>query len=116
MKKATSQLSSGKAPGADSLPAGIYRAGGTMLMQQLTGLFNQIWNEKTVPQKLKDATIVHLYKRKGNRQSCDNHRGMFLLSIAGMILARVLLNRLIEHLEQDLLPESQCGFRAGRGS
>lgn len=31
-------------------------------------------------------------------------------------MARVLLNRLIAHLEQGLLPESQCGFRKGRGT
>ena len=38
-------------------------------------------------------------------------------SIAGKILARVLLNRLNEHLEQSrLLPESQCGFRKDRGT
>ena len=60
--------------------------------------------------------IVHIYKKKGNRQSCDNHRGISLLSIAGKILARVLLNRLLDHLEQGHLPESQCGFRSGRGT
>ena len=38
------------------------------------------------------------------------------MSIAGKILARVLLNRLINHLEQGQLPESQCGFREGRGT
>ena len=39
------------------------------------------------------------------------------MSIAGKILARVLLNRLNEHLEQPgLLPESQCGFRKDRGT
>ncbi len=53
--------------------------------------------------KKKDASIVHLYKYKGNRQMCDNHRGISLLCI--------LLNRLTVHLEQGLLPESQCGFR-----
>ena len=48
---------------------------------------------------------------------CDNHRGISLLSIAGKVLARVLLNRLNEHLEQSgLLPESQCGFRKDRGT
>ena len=35
---------------------------------------------------------------------------------AGKILARVLLNRLLDHLKSGLLPESQCGFRAGRGT
>ena len=69
-----------------------------------------------VPQDFKDASIIHLYKRKGNRQSCDNHRGISLLSIAGKILARILLNRLTNHLEQGLLPESQCGFRQNRGT
>lgn len=61
-------------------------------------------------------SFLHLYKRKGNRQVCDNHRGISLLSIAGKTLARVLLNRLVTHLELGLLPESQCGFRKGRGT
>ncbi|XP_039386731.1 uncharacterized protein LOC120401127, partial [Mauremys reevesii] len=55
-------------------------------------------------------------KRKGNRKVFDNHRGISLLSSAGKILARVLLNRLIGHLEQGLLPETQCGFRKERGT
>ena len=39
------------------------------------------------------------------------------MSVAGKILARVLLNRLNEHLERSgLLPESQCGFRKNRGT
>ena len=63
------------------------------------------------------ATFIHLFKRKGNPQVCDNHRGISLLSIAGKNLAKVLLNRLNEHLEQSgLLPESQCGFRKDRGT
>ena len=55
--------------------------------------------------------------QKGNPQLCDNHHGISLLSIAGKVLARVLLNRLNEHLEQSgLLPESQCEFRKDRGT
>ena len=79
-------------------------------------LFQLIWQHEVVPQDFKDASIIHLYKRKGNRQVCDNHRSISLLSIAGKTLARVLLNRLIVHLEQGLLPESQCGFRKERGT
>ena len=116
VKKAVKRLSSGKAPGADSIPAEIYASGGPIMIRKLTELFQSMWNQEQVPQELKDASIVHLYKRKGNRQSCDNHRGISLLSIAGKILARVLLNRLIDHLEDGLLPESQCGFRQGRST
>ena len=31
-------------------------------------------------------------------------------------MATVLLNRTVVHLEQGRLPESQCGFRCGRGT
>ncbi|BHF66147.1 hypothetical protein SprV_0200916100 [Sparganum proliferum] len=85
-------------------------------MDHLTALFQEMWRQGEVPQDFKDATIVHLYKRKGNRQVFDNHRGISLLNIAGKIFARILLNRLSNHLEQGLLPESQCGFRRHRGT
>ena len=77
-------------------------------------MFRSHWEKETLPQAFKDATIAHIYKTKENKRTCDNHRGISLLSIAGKILARVFLNRLLKHLEQDHLPESQCGFRTGR--
>nr|VZI06837.1 unnamed protein product [Spirometra erinaceieuropaei] len=38
------------------------------------------------------------------------------MNIAGKIFARILLNRMNNHLEQGILPESQCGFRRHRGT
>lgn len=116
VEKAIHQLSCGKAPGSDSIPAEVFRVGGQALIRRLTQLYQLMWKEEQLPQQFKDATVVHIYKRKGNRQSCDNHRGISNLSISGKIFARILLNRLLSHLEQDLLPESQCGFRAGCGT
>ena len=84
-----------------------------MLLQKLTYIFCRMWDEEVIPPQLKDASIIRLYK-KGNRQLCDNYRGISLVAIAGKILARELLNRLIVHSEHGLLPESQCGFRGGR--
>nr|VZI51647.1 unnamed protein product [Spirometra erinaceieuropaei] len=114
--RAVQQLSNGKAPGSDAIPAEVYKHGGPQLMDHLTALFQEMWHQSEVPQDFKDATIVHLYKRKGNRQICDNHRGISLLNIAGKIFARILLNHLNNHLEQGLLPESQCGFHRHRGT
>ena len=71
-----------------------------------------MWDEEVIPQQLKDASIIRLYKM-GNRQLCDNYRGISLLTIAGKLLARVRLNRPIVHLEQGLLPERQCVLRSG---
>ena len=116
-RKAVQQLSSGKAPGADAIPAEVYKAGGLPMAEKLTELFHCMWRKEAIPQEFKDASIIHLYKRKGNPQVCDNHRGISLLSIAGKILAKILLNRLNVHLDQTgLIPESQCGFRKDRGT
>ena len=116
IQKAIRLLSSDKAPGSDSITAEIYKEGSRALIEELHHLFQVVWQHKTLPQDFKYASIIHLYKRKDNRQACDNHRGISLLLVAGNALARVLLNRLIEHLEQGLLPVSQCGFRKDRGT
>ena len=79
VRKAISQLSDGKAPGRDCIPAEIYKCGGDALVERLTELFKLIWEKQVLPQDFKDASIVHLYKKKGNRQACDNHRGYPLL-------------------------------------
>ena len=111
------QLNSGKAPGEDGIPPDVYIHGGTSVAEQLLTLFTKIWENGVVPQDLKNATIVHLSKNKGDRMSCDNHRGISLLCIAGKIFARLLLNRLYKHIDDiGVVPESQCGFRSGRGT
>ena len=86
-------------------------------MAEKLSCFNACGGRKLSPQDFKDASLIHLYKRRGNPQVCDNHRGISLLSIAGKILAKILLNRLNAHLDQaGLIPESQCGFRKDRGT
>ena len=68
-------------------------------------------------QEFRDASIVHIYKNKGDRSCCDNHRGISLLCIAGKILARLILNRLSKHIANiGLIPESQCGFVPGKST
>nr|VZI33627.1 unnamed protein product [Spirometra erinaceieuropaei] len=108
------QLYNGKAPGSDTIPAEIYKHGAPQPMDHLTALSQEMWCQGEVPQDFMDTTIVHLYKREGNRQIGDNHRGISPLNIAGKIFARILLNRLNNNLEQGLLPESHCGFRRHR--
>ncbi|VDL91858.1 unnamed protein product [Schistocephalus solidus] len=85
-------------------------------MTEITTLFVEVCRQGQFPQESKDATIVHLDKRQGNRQLCDNHRGISLLNVIGKIFVRILLNRLNGHLEPGLLPESQYGFRRHRGT
>ena len=47
---------------------------------------------------------------------CGNSRGISLLSVPGKVLAGVMLRRLLTHIVDIVMPESQCGFRRGRGT
>jgi hypothetical protein len=115
--RAIKQMSSGKSPGEDSTSSEIYKEGGKQVVRRLSGLFLKISDTESVTQDFKDASIVHIFKRKGDRARCDDHHGISLLSIAGKIFARVILNRLSAHVNlHEVLPESQYGFRAGRGT
>ena len=88
-RKAVQQLSSGKAPRADAIPADVCKAGGLPMAWKLIELFHCMWRKEAIPQEFKDASIIHLvYKWKGNPQVCDNHRSISLLCIAGKILAK----------------------------
>ena len=112
---AIKQLQTGKAPGPDGIPAEVFKAGSETLITHLTRMFQVFWANGQLPRDLRDANIIHLYKNKGDRTSCDNHHGISLLSIAGKILARIMLNRITKHILDDV-SESQCGFRMQRGT
>ncbi|VDL99272.1 unnamed protein product [Schistocephalus solidus] len=86
--RAVQQISSGKAPGSEAITQEFLKHGGPRLMAELTTLFQEVWSQGQVPQDFKNVTIVHHYKRKSNRQLCDNHRGISLLNIARKIFAR----------------------------
>ena len=114
--QAIKKLTRGKTASSDAIATEIYKHGGINLTKRLVLLFTIMWDSRSVTQDFKDASLVHIYKRKGDRAICDNHRGISLLCIASKILARIMLNRLAHHIADNVLPESQCGFRAGRGT
>ena len=65
---------------------------------------------------MKDAKLISIYKKKGDRAICGNSRGIALLSVAGKVLAKVMLIRINKHIVDSTCPESQCGFRRNRGT
>ena len=65
-----------------------------------------------MPKDFCNVLISTLYNNKGSKSNCGNYRGISLLSKAGTIFTRILLNRLIMETERGL-PEVQCGFRPG---
>ena len=110
IKKATMQLKMGNSPDIDGILAEVCHLGREAMLDKLQNLFTNCWEKGTLPQDLRDAVIVSLYKNKGEKTDCSNYQGITLLSIAGKILAHVSLNNLILTIAQENMPESQCGF------
>ena len=64
MRKSMHYMSSGKAPGAVTIPVEIHKAGRLPMTEKLTLLFYCMWRKEIISQEFKDESIIHLYKRK----------------------------------------------------
>ena len=115
LSEAIREISSGKAPGLDGIPAEIFKCGGSKLLDTLHQLLCKCWELGSVPRDMRDSSINNLYKNKGDRSDRNNYRGISLLCIAGKLFARVALHRL-RKLADRVYPESQCGFRPNRST
>ena len=111
---ATMSLKNGKATGPDGIPAELLKHGGPDLAQRLHNFIQSIWTEEQAPADLKDALIVAIHK-KGDKADCGNYRGISLLSVVGKLFAKIISNRLT-HIAEDVLPDTQCGFRPASGT
>ena len=98
VRRALKNMKCNKASGGDGIPAEVYKHGGTTLVRHLHRIFMKIWKNEEVPQEETDASIV---TKEGSCTECGNYRGISLLSVAGKILAKVLLNRL-QHLSESI--------------
>ena len=115
LSKAIDSLAAGKAPGSDGIPPDLVKHCKTTLLLPLHEVLCQCWQEGAVPQVMRDAKIITLYKNKGEQNDCNNYRGISLLGIVGKVFARVILVRL-QKLAERVYPESQSGFRAERST
>ena len=109
IKAALDSLTSSKAPGKDNIPVEVLKCCKEFITTELYEVFRLCWRKGGVPQDMKDANIVTLYKNKGDRGDFNNYCLISLLSIVGKLLACDVLKRL-QVLADRVYPESQCGF------
>ena len=57
--------------------------------------------------------VVPIFRREDQKE-CPNYRGIILLSLSGKFFARIIERRCCDIIDSQV-PETQCGFRAGRG-
>ena len=113
LSKVIDSSAKGKAPGSNSIPPDLIKYCKTTLLHPLHKVLCQCWREGAVPQDMRDAKIITLYKNKGERSDCNNYRGISILSIIGKVYAQVLLIHL-QRLAECIYPESQHGFQTER--
>ena len=110
---AMSMMKKRKAGGKSGILSELITYGGPELWDRILKLMEQMWMNGQVVADWKDAVIIPIPK-KGDLKCCDNWRGISLLDVVGKLFARILKERL-EKIADRVLPESQCGFRKGRG-
>lgn len=65
-------MKNNKASGKDGIPSEVFKSLTPELVDNLDRLFNLIWENGKVRQDFKDAILINLYKKKGNRSECGN--------------------------------------------
>ena len=113
LSHALGHLKGGKAGGKTRILPELLKCGGTEMQNRLLLLIQDIWRQGSVVEDWRDAVVVQIPK-KGDLRLCDNRWGISLLDVIGKVLARILQERL-QAVGKLTLPESQCGFRKGRG-
>jgi hypothetical protein len=115
VRKAINQMKSRKAPGTDEVTIDILKAGGEPVIRWLFNLFTDVWKNEQMVKEWSVATLIKLYKNKGDKKICDNYRGIALLNTTSKIFSRIILNR-IQDLVDHQLHEIQSGFRPNRST
>ena len=107
------RMKRGKAGGQTGILHELLIAGGEQLITRMLKEMEGVWREGEVVEDWKHAEVVPIPNR-GDLQLCDNWRGISLLDVVGKVFARILQERL-QVVAEKILPESECGFRKGRG-
>ena len=107
------QLKGDKAPGICGIHAELLKANGNAVLMWLHAVLCFFSNQGIISTNWKRGLVVHLWKGKGDRQDCNNYRGVMLLSLTGKVFSRIILDRVCHHLLKHQCPE-QLGFTQKR--
>ena len=111
---AISEISASSAPGPDGIQASFWKKCAIELAVPLQMLFIQSLESGIIPECLKRAAIVPIFK-SGDKSLPSNYRPISLTPILMKIFERVIRKQVTQFLtERGYLNSSQHGFREGR--
>ena len=105
--------SANKAPGPDCLLNELFKHIQNDCSDFMLHAFNAIFDNHEFPITWSHSNIVPIYK-KGDINSCDNYRPIWLTSLFSKLYTNILNKRLKEFtFLNNIIPEEQAGFREG---
>ena len=111
VKNEIDKLDMNKAPGFDGITPNIIKHVASYIVKPLTDIYNKSFLHGIVPDKLKIAKVIPLYKRK-ERIYPGNYRPISVLSIFNKLMEKLMFHRLYNFLTKfDVLFQHQFGFR-----
>ena len=104
-------LKSSTSEGFDNISMKIIKTTVHHVAMPLAHIFNQSFLTGTVPDNMKIAKIVPIFK-SANKKMLNNYRPISILPAFSKLLEKLVCNRLVNFLEtHDLLYKHQYGFR-----
>ena len=109
-------LNTSKSSGPYSIPTKLSKMLKNTISVPLTYIINCSFSTGIMPEKLKIARVIPIYK-KGLRDDISNYHPISLLSVFNKIIETIMYNRLVKFLEENkLLFSKQFGFRSSHSS
>ena len=98
---------SGTAPGYDSISMNVVKESFNLICAPLTYIINLSLNSGVVPQEMKIAQVIPLFK-SGDKSLFTNYKPVSVLPVFSKFLERIVYNRLINFLKKyDILSRNQ---------
>lgn len=108
LQSINTNLKNRKAADIESWRYEYIKYAGKDLQESLIRMINEVMEVKQIPIQWKDMKIKSIYKKKGQRQSMKNQRGLFLTNVISKVVERLIYNRK-QTIIRNGVSEYQCG-------
>ena len=111
---ALGSITMNKTRGGDGIPVELFPVLKDDALKVLHSICQQIWKTQQWPQNGKRSVFIPIPK-KGNAKECSNYCTTTFISHASKVMLKILQARFQQYVNHEL-PNTQAGFRKGRGT
>ena len=114
--KIIAKFNQNKSPGHDDIGNMIVKKVATEISKPLSTIFNCSLKTGVVPEQLKIAKVIPIYKKE-DVEVFSNYRPVSVLPCFSKILERLMFNRCMDYIDKNsILNEKQFGFRTNHST